>query len=72
MTCRVFAFTRIFGLNLSGMIIACIAVDRTVVVFAPFKITSAKRRAKMMMLAAWVCGALVSAPEVTDAVDICR
>ena len=63
--CTVYVFVRTLGLNVSGMTISAIALDRMFVVTSPFKINSATRRAEVMVLICWACSIGLNVPEVS-------
>ena len=63
-TCRFFAFFRIFGLFLSSNILICISLDRFYAIVCPLSSGKAIRNMKIMLWTAWIVSILSAAPQV--------
>ncbi|KAF2358697.1 G protein-coupled receptor rhodopsin-like, partial [Trinorchestia longiramus] len=61
--CRVMAFFRTFGVFLSGFLLTVISLDRYSAVLHPLTVTTARRRLRKLILAAWMMAALCSLPQ---------
>ena len=64
LTCRVFAFFRIFGLFLSSNILISISLDRFFAIVFPLSSRKAICNVKVMLGAAWVVSILSATPQV--------
>lgn len=62
--CRTVAFLNNFGIYATGHVIACVTLDRCIVILRPADGCQVIRRAKIMLWIAWLWSALWSSPEV--------
>ena len=63
--CRLLMFFRAFGFYLSSFILITISLDRYFAVIHPLSLTDGSRRGKLMLIIAWLCGIIASAPQVS-------
>ncbi|KAG8230930.1 hypothetical protein J437_LFUL002963 [Ladona fulva] len=61
--CRVMAFFRVFGLFLSGFVLACVSIDRYYAVLKPLQLNYVNRRMKVMLSVAWIASIVCSLPQ---------
>ncbi|OQV22101.1 putative Gonadotropin-releasing hormone II receptor [Hypsibius exemplaris] len=62
--CRILQFSRPFGLYLSSNTIICISLDRYFAIVQPLRLADARRRGRLMLLAAWLVAVISSIPQL--------
>ena len=62
--CRLLMFWRAFGFYLSSFVLISISLDRYFAIAYPMSINDASRRAKIMLVFAWICSTIASLPQV--------
>jgi hypothetical protein len=62
--CRTLMFFRAFGFYLSSFVLIAISLDRYFAIAHPMSIMDASRRAKIMLIFAWLCSIIASIPQV--------
>jgi len=63
--CKVLLFLRAFGLYLSSMVLVCVSLDRYFAILYPLRVNDARRRGKLMLIAAWLVSIVCSLPQVS-------
>lgn len=63
--CRILMFFRVFGLYLSSFVLVVISLDRCFAILQPLSLNDANKRGKIMLVIAWLCSTIASAPQVT-------
>lgn len=66
LACRVLMVFRTFGFYLGSLILIAISVDRYLAIAHPTRFTNTTKRAKFMIVSAWVFGFIASIPQVSD------
>ncbi|XP_064619083.1 adipokinetic hormone/corazonin-related peptide receptor variant I-like isoform X2 [Lineus longissimus] len=61
--CRILMFFRAFGFYLSSFVLIAISLDRYFAIAHPMSIMDAGRRAKIMLIFAWLCSTIASIPQ---------
>ena len=63
--CRLLMFCRTFGFYLSSFILITISLDRFFAITQPMNLSNADRRARLMLVMAWLLSAVASLPQVS-------
>ena len=66
--CRLLMFCRTFGFYLSSFILITISLDRFFAITQPMNLSNADRRARLMLVMAWLLSAVASLPQVSERV----
>ena len=65
--CRLLMFFRAFGFYLSSFILITISLDRFFAITQPMSLSKASKRARSMLVIAWLFSAVASLPQVSKA-----